>query len=422
MKKTVFLFLLVFIFTLNVDNKVIGSESIYQINNHEIIITSFNNDGITGFTVEKSGVNPFITTVSHDLEHYFITGVKQIGDYYILYGYGFTNNTNTEYDSLFFVFDNAGNIILKDFRDFGSMEIIRDIFYIDDILITYTQSVNDIDQSYEFNSNFFTSYDLNFNYLDFIEISPIIANINTNEMYILIGYSNAEYDIAIRNDLSLIGKDDLLNIVEGSSFTESVTIEFINEATLNNEFIENGITINYPGEYNLNYNNRIYNFTVKPVITGVIDNEVYNNSVTPIISSGNVILNNDIYISNTEITNPGNYEFIVNGANNYTENLSFTITSNLEGIINNNIYIEPITLDFNGNGYLNNQFIESPYEVIESGDYIFKIRGENNYMETYFFSIEEEVNETSFIDFVQRVDILVLVVVLISGGIILKKK
>ena len=150
--------------------------------------------------------------------------------------------------------------------------------------------------------------------------------------------------------------------------------------------------------------------------------EIYNNSVTPVISSGNVILNNDIYISNTEITNPGNYEFIVNGANNYTENLSFTITSNLEGIINNNIYIEPITLDFNGNGYLNNQFIESPYEVIESGDYIFKIRGENNYMETYFFSIEEEVNETSFIDFVQRVDILVLVVVLISGGIILKKK
>ncbi len=43
-------------------------------------------------------------------------------------------------------------------------------------------------------------------------------------------------------------------------------------------------------------------------------------------------------------------------------------------------------------------------------------------METYYFSIEEDEVSTSFVDFIQRVDILVLVVVLISGGIILKKK
>ena len=56
------------------------------------------------------------------------------------------------------------------------------------------------------------------------------------------------------------------------------------------------------------------------------------------------------------------------------------------------------------------------------GEYILKINGENNYLETYFFSIEKIEEETRFIDFVQRVDILVLVVVLVSGGIILKKK
>jgi hypothetical protein len=422
MKKAVFLFLLATIFIFNVDNQVIGSEDIYQVNNNEIIITSIKEEGITGFTIEKAGVNPFFSTIIHDSEHYFITGVKQINDYFVVYGYGFTNNSDTEYDSLFFVFDSAGNTIFKDLRDYGSMETIKNIFYIDDVFIVYTESVNDINQTYEFNSNYFVSYDHSFNYLDSIEISPKIYKLDSNDMYILIGYDNAEYDLAIRSDLSLIKKTDLLTLTEGQIFIESVTIEFINGAIINNDFVENGVTIIYPGDYTLNYNNRIYNFTVVPVITGVIDNEIYTESIMPTISGGNVVLNNDIYVSNTEISNPGNYDFTVNGANNYVESLSFTITSNLDGIINNNSYLDPVTLDFNGDGYLNNQFIESPHEVIETGDYILKIRGENNYMETYYFSIEEDEVSTSFVDFIQRVDILVLVVVLISGGIILKKK
>ena len=422
MKKTVFLFLLATIFIFNIENKVIGSEVIYQVNNDEIIITSIKEDGITGFIIEKEGVNPFVSTIIDDSEHYFITGIKQIENYYILYGYGFTNNSDTGYDSLFFVFDFAGNNIFKNLRDYGSMETIKNIFYIDDVFITYTESVIDKDHFYEFNSNYFTSYDHSFKYLDSIEISPKIYKIDSNDMYILIGYDNSEYDLAIRSNLLMINKTDLLTITEGQIFTESVTIEFINGAMLNNDFVENGVTIIYPGEYTLNYNNRIYNFTVVPVITGVIDNEIYNESIMPSVSGGNVILNNDIYILNTEISNPGNYELIVNGANNYVESLSFTITSNLDGIINNKSYLDPVTLDFNGDGYLNNQFIESPYEVIETGDYILKIRGENNYMETYYFSIEEDEISTSFVDFIQRVDILILVVVLISGGIILKKK
>ena len=422
MKKTVFLFMLLFIFMLNLDMNVKGSEVIYQVNNHEIIITSFKEDGISGFTIEKTGTNPFSTTIIDNLEHYYITGVNQVEDYYVLYGYGFTNNSDTEYDSLIFIFDLAGNIIKKDLRDYGSMECIKTVYYIDDILIVYTESVNDLDYSYEFNSNFFTSYDHNFSYLNSIEISPKILKLNSDEEYIFIGYDSIEFDIALRSDLSMIKSSDLLNINEGQVFNESVTIEFINGATLNNDYVENGVTINYPGNYSLNYNNQIYNFVVVPVITGVVDKEIYNHSVTPLFTGGNAILNNDVYIPNSEISEPGNYEFIINGANNYNESLTFTITSNLEGIINNNTYIEPVTLDFNGDGYLNNQFIESPYEVSEGGEYILKIRGENNYMESYYFSIQKDVKKTSIIDFVQRVDILVLVVVLISGGIILKKK
>ena len=140
------------------------------------------------------------------------------------------------------------------------------------------------------------------------------------------------------------------------------------------------------------------------------------------VSGGNVMLNNDIFVSNTEINKPGNYELIINGANDYHDMIDFTITSNLEGIINNNTYLDPVNISFKGDGYLNNNFIQSPYEITESGEYILKIKGENNYLETYYFSIQDEVKKASLIDFIQKVDILVFVVVLISGGIILKKK
>ena len=422
MKKTVFLFILTIVFILNVENQVIGSEVIYQVNSTEFIVTSIEEEGVTGFTIEKSGVNPFYKKVIDSSEHYFITGIKEVDDYYILFGYGFSRASNTEYDSLFFVLDFAGNIIEKDIRDYGSMESIKDVFYIDDVFIVYTESVNDIEYSYEFNSNYFSSFDFNFDYLDSIEIGNKIYMTQSNDSYILIGYNREEFDLGIKSDLSLIEKNDLLSIEEGKVYTDEVKIEFINGATLNNDYIENGVTLSYPGNYTLNYNNKVYNFTIEPVITGVIQDEIYKDSVTPEISGGNVMLNNDIFVSNTEINKPGNYELIINGANDYHDMIDFTITSNLEGIINNNTYLDPVNISFKGDGYLNNNFIQSPYEVTESGEYILKIKGENNYQETYYFSIQDEVKKASLIDFIQKVDILVFVVVLISGGIILKKK
>ena len=64
----------------------------------------------------------------------------------------------------------------------------------------------------------------------------------------------------------------------------------------------------------------------------------------------------------------------------------------------------------------------SPLEVNDVGEYILKMRGENNYLETYYFQIGADTNEMNMLDFVQKFDIYILVIVLISGGIILKKK
>ena len=78
MKKTVFLFLLAITALLNLTNGVLGVEISYELEDYEIIINNFKENGITGFKVEKTGVNPFSATVIDNYEHYFVTGVEKL--------------------------------------------------------------------------------------------------------------------------------------------------------------------------------------------------------------------------------------------------------------------------------------------------------------------------------------------------------
>ena len=180
--------------------------------------------------------------------------------------------------------------------------------------------------------------------------------------------------------------------------------------------------IDYPGVYDLEYNNYEYSFIVNPIITGIENLGVYSTSVTPYISSGTTYLNNDVYVSGTEISEPGNYRLKVIGANDYVKEVQFTITSDIKGVLHNQTYSDDVEISFNGDGYLNNTFIESPYTISGPGDYILKIQGNGNYLETLYFNIVEAEEETTLIDIIQKYDVVFLAVVVIGGGIILKKK
>lgn len=423
MKKTVFLFLMMIITVLKLSIPISAAEFTYDFNDYKIIISTVSEDGSVGFTIEKTGINPFFTTIVNNSEFYTITNVEHIDNYFILYGYGFVSNSTTEYDTLFIVLDEAGNLVHKELRDYGEMEIILDFYYFDNTFIAYVEQTIDNDFNYVFESSFFAKYDQNFNFIDSIKVESPIKKIAQNEFYIMIGFNdNILFNLAIRSDLSIFESGDDLLLDESEIYYDYKLIEFLNSASLNTEFIENGILLEYPGIYHFVYQNKSYNFTIKPTILGIVNDYVYNSSVTPTIDSGNIFLNNDLFISGTTIKNPGLYDLTVIGTNGYQEEINFTITSGITGVINNHIYNDSITIEFNGDGYLNNQLVESPCEISETGEYILKIQGANNYLETYYFEIEEEVSKASLTDFVQKFDILVLVVVLISGGIILKKK
>ncbi len=423
MKKTVFLLCLM-IFTMPfIQVEGISNNQVHSFDNYEIIIEDYYVGDNKGISIEKTGTDPFYTTLNNELESYIINGVTSVNNYYIIFGSNHIVGNSTYYDSMFIVIDQLGNLIKQVTFDYDDLEEIVGVYYIDDIIIFHTIKTTDDGFRYQFVSNYFSSYDLSFNLIDTIDIGTEIKEITSNERYILFNYEYDDlYNGAIRNDLSILLPTDIVNISNQEIFINEINIEFLNSALLNNEIVKNGVFLNYPGNYKLVYNNSEYNFVLKPVITGIEDNKFYNTGLTPIISGGNIMLNNDVYISGTEINEPGNYELSISGINDYIETYNFTITSNMTGVTNNHTYIEPVSISFNGEGYLNNQFINSPIEVYETGEYVLKIKGDNNYLETYYFQIDKDVETMTIVDFIQRFDIFILVIVLISGGIILKKK
>jgi len=423
MKKIVFLLCFI-IFTLPITPvSSYGNNETYSIENYDIIIRDYTNNGNRGVSVEKTGTNPFYTIIEDENELYIINGVIKTEFHYIVYGGIHIEGNDTYYDSIFIVLNQLGDVIEKITFDLDDLEEIVGAYFIDNILILHTIQTTDDGMEYLFVTNYFTSYDLSYSLIDMVEIETNIKKITSNQDYILLNYEYDNlYDCAIRDDLSLLLETDMINISNNEEFTSEVIIEFLNSALLNNEIVENGITINYPGNYKLIYKSFEYNFVVNPIVSGIEDNKVYTSKVTPVVSAGNVMLNNDLFISGTEISLPGNYELTITGINNYLETYNFTITSDLDGVTNNHTYLDSILLTFKGEGYLNNQFVESPMEVSKSGDYILKIKGENNYLETYYFQIDDEIEKTTLVSFIQKFDIYILIVVLISGGIMLKKK
>lgn len=423
MKKTVFLLCFI-IFTISFKGvSTISNDQTYSFDNYNIIITDYFQDGNKGISIEKTGTDPFYTVIFDSSERYIVNGVIKTDTNYIIYGSNHITGNPTYYDSVFMVVDQFGNLIEKVTFDFDDLEEVVGAYYINSTLILHTIKTTDIQERFVFVTNYFTSYDSSYNLINTIEIGTNITKITSNERYVLFNYEYDElYNGAIREDLSILLPNELINITNQEIFINEVTIEFVNTALLNNEIVENGVYLDYPGNYKLEYNNSEYNFVIKPTIKGIEDNKIYSSSITPIISSGNVMLNNDIFISGTEISSPGNYELTITGLNQYTQTMNFTIISNMTGITNNHTYKDPVLITFNGEGYLNNKYVTSPIDVSETGEYVLKIKGENNYLETYYFQLEEDTHSLTIVDFIQKFDIFILVVVLISGGILLKKK
>lgn len=375
--------------------------------------------------ITKRGENPFMKVYSYEGHTVTVTDVTCYKNIYTFYGYSHGSSRENYYDTLVFVMDEFGNVVFEDISDFGGNEETIGADWIDQVLflIIRVDTLGDSNNDYEFEFDYqlILTYDANYNQLDSMTLDNQILTYDFTEDMLLLSYTyQGPVDLGLDTQMNRYLNNDVFDVK--GTYEGSMELSFINQGILNGETMENGFDIDYPGVYLFNYNDLEYAFIVHPIVDGVEHLETYNSSVTPLISNGNISLNNELYISGTEISNPGNYTMTVTGINGYEQTIQFTITPQVDGVINGHDYNEPFVITFDGEGYLNNSLVTSPLQIKEDGDYILRINGVGGYSDLYQFTFMEEHSSITTSDVIQRIDIFIVVVAIVIGVVIIKKK
>lgn len=417
MKKIVFFILLSFILV----PTQLKANTEYTCNNNTFEIVK---EGST-VTIVKRGVNPFIK--EYGLEGHSVTPTKLYCtiDTYYFYGYSRENGGETYYDTYLLVIDHIGNVIHQEVTDFYLEEELSYISVLDNTLITVTnvdeERIINGQRELFFKYTLIQSYDSEYHLINSVQYSEKLINMDTSNQLLLLSFTDfSEFDVGLDKQLKEYTSNDILTLEQ--EYNKEVHIPFINEGRIDGVKYYHGVHLDYPGNYTFKYNEQSYSFTVHPEIIGVENGNSYEDEVTIYISNGNITLDGESYISGSKIDTSGKHTLVILGVNGYKKVVEFTITSNVNGVINGHGYTAPLNITFNGEAYLNNNLVTSPLVVEEEGDYLLRVRGSNGYVETYEFTYHEEQSPITVKEVVSNLDIFILVIVVIGSVIIIKRK
>jgi hypothetical protein len=420
--RVVFLFVLLAV--ANVQGTNATSSRTFAFEDYEIRTTLVNEGGASGYHLVKVGKDPFARTLLYEEASIRIHNIVEIEGNHVLYGYYHKDGEPSYYDGFLTVLSPSGEELAFVRFDYEQEEDVRMVQGFDGGILVVVQVATPNDRGqYDFLRNTIVALDYHYRPIDSIELYQEIQSMATTDRLLLLEYDYDNfYDVAITSTLNTIRPSDPLDIETDEDITERIYIPFVNEATLNDQVVRNGVMIDYPGHYRLIYDGFVYRFTVHPRVEGVVDGGVYNEPLTPIVSTAQLTLNGDPHVSGTVISEPGTYDLTVRGLGGYEWTISFTITSNLSGVRHNGSYTDAVQLSFSGTGYLNNGLIPSPFTVEEPGEYILTIQGVNGYRETHVFTLESPPPDKTLLDFLKQYDLVILGVTVVSGLLVLKKK
>lgn len=392
----------------------INASTINDCNNGEIEVEKVDFE----LVVNKRGENPFLITIPRTNQSHYIFDTLCTEHGYILYGYVHVHRADTYYDSLIIELDKDGNIINTLVTDYGELEEIKNMYFYDNTYFVVTTQ-NEFSDDMDFMKTFITLYDLGFTEIGRYEFDEEVKEIEMNNGLLVVNFQwDHEYDIGVLSNTEIVYNNDYLGVEE--RYNGMCYIPFVNDAKVNGVSYENGFFTDYPGHYELKYNDQTYTFTVDPIVSGVEDLASYNEEVQIEVSKGYVLLNDEVYVNSEVIKDPGYYYLTIKGENEYQKEFSFTINSTIKGLINGHTYSDDLSVSFSGIGYLNGNQVTSPIIVDKEGDYVFRVVGLNGYSEEYFFNLTYQ-DAFDIVEFVQKADIYVLIVVVIGGVIIIKK-
>ncbi len=186
-------------------------------------------------------------------------------------------------------------------------------------------------------------------------------------------------------------------IINNYTYAEPVSLVFSGGiATLNGEEYTSGTVISKKGNHVIEISGangfeEIINFKIVPTIIGVENDKTYFEIIYPNINAENMTLNGEVY-NNEPIEGPGIYQLIINGTNGYVQTLNFIIETTVNGVVDNETYINNVLITFNnGTAKLNDEDFVSGTVVNNPGDNKLVIIGDNNYIKTINFVINPEI-------------------------------
>lgn len=184
------------------------------------------------------------------------------------------------------------------------------------------------------------------------------------------------------------------NITSGETYTGEVTpIISGGNITLNNKPYVSGTKIDIPGYYTITVVGaggfkQEFHFIVKPYEVNVAHGATYGHSVVPAVSGGNLTLNGQPYISGSVINASGNYTLVIIGENGYYESISFTLSAGAS-VEDGAVYNQSVRLNFVGTATLNGEEVLTDTVIEKVGSYqLILTDGES--VTTYNFTVEPD--------------------------------
>ena len=191
---------------------------------------------------------------------------------------------------------------------------------------------------------------------------------------------------------------ETVNITDGEEYNKVITIDIPDcSAFLNDSEITDLYELNTPGNYTLtvfgtNGYTSEYKFTVISVLSGVINGQNYDGSVTANTSIGQWYLDDQPYVSGTLITEIGHHTLKVSGPE-YEQICSFTITVDVSAYANNLKTYNYTDTDLEL--YINGEKYTAGAKFNQVGNHTVEYRGANGYVSSADFTIEYTYNGNS---------------------------
>ena len=191
---------------------------------------------------------------------------------------------------------------------------------------------------------------------------------------------------------------ETVNITDGEEYNKVITIDIPDcSAFLNDSEITDLYELNTPGSYTLtvfgtNGYTSEYKFTVISVLSGVINGQNYDGSVTANTSIGQWYLDDQPYVSGTLITEIGHHTLKVSGPE-YEQICSFTITVDVSAYANNLKTYNYTDTDLEL--YINGEKYTAGAKFNQVGNHTVEYRGANGYVSSADFTIEYTYNGNS---------------------------